>query len=135
MLKRFFRWFFDLDAPRNHSVLKASVSGKPLVLFDMGSGSRGWTVRNTPEGMQGGVLINCFELHFDVRKAKDILSGKYDDCLTKECKERAERKVIKVLEEGIYGVYEHLDPYDVAMQIVEYKLTDSEKLELASLLK
>lgn len=134
MLRRFFRWFFDLDSPRKHSVLKASVSGKPLVIFDMGSGSRGWSIRNTPEGIRGGVLISCFEIHFTMKTAREIANGIHDDILTKECKDRAVRKIVKVLEQGYYTRYEHVDPYDPGFELIQIKLTDSEKKELTSLL-
>lgn len=134
MIKKFFRWFFDLDNTRNSTVMKRSITGKSLVVFEDSSYGNGWRIRNTPEGMQGGVLINCFELHFEVAKAKDILSGKYDDCLTKECKDRAIRKVVKVLEQGYYTRYEHVDPYDPGFELIQIKLTDSEKKELTSLL-
>lgn len=134
MIKKFIRWFFDLDSPRKHSVLKTSITGKPLVIFDMGSGSRGWSIRNTPEGMRGGVVITCFELHFTMKTAREIATGVYDDILTKECKERGIAKISNVLDKGYYTKYEHVDPYDPGFELIQIKLTDSEKAELTSLL-
>lgn len=108
LLKDLFNWCLDVEGIRTTEVVKTSITGQPLVIFDSGSAMRGWSLRQTKECMNGALIINCIELNFHLSKmnAIAVLSGKYDYCITQDLKDRVIKVVQGIIDQqGRYSSY------------------------------
>lgn len=103
MFKTLWNWIWDIDGARTTDVISRSVSGFPLVVLERSA--YGWSLNQTPQGLQGAHLAICItQLGENVEVIKKFLRKEYDDYFSEEDYKRLAQMVFRRLNDGGYYI-------------------------------